>query len=481
MPIESKDDVQTPPPLCVDLDGTLARTDLLVEAVFALIRRNIFYAFRIPFWLLQGKAFLKEQIARRIDIDVTQLPYQNDFIDYLAARKAAGGRIILTTASHTRYAHAVADHLGLFDQVLATGDGQNLSGHYKLLAIQGALDSTAFDYAANSLVDLPIWEQANAVILVNPEHGVRTAAQKLGSIDREFGEAARGGITDYLKAARAHQALKNLLIFVPLLLSHRLGEPALVWQAVIAFLSFSLCTSSVYLLNDLMDLPTDRRHPVKRNRPLAAGTVSIVHCSVMIPLLLLGSVIVALVLPPGFLAALTLYYLITLAYSVWLKNVALLDVLILAGLHTLRLIAGAEAVTVVPSFWLLAFSMFLFLSLALVKRYADVLKRSKETNTTSTNVYRASDLPMLSQFGSTSAFVAVLVLALYINSDAVTALYRNPQVIWLLCPLMLYLMGRIWLLAHRNEMPEDPIMFAIQDRRSQMLAFAAIGLLWIAI
>lgn len=468
-------------PLVVDLDGTLIRTDLLVESVFALLKLNILFGFLLPLWLFKGKAALKHEIAARVDIDAGLLPYHAEFLTYLRDQYASGRRLVLATASNERFAEAVSLNLGIFHDVLASSATVNLSGRRKLERLRALFGDRGFDYAANAKVDLPLWETASEAILVNPERGVKKAAARQRKISQVFDDRTGFPLKLYLKALRLHQWVKNLLIFVPLLMAHRFGDPLLVGQALLAFLAFGLCASSVYLLNDLLDLPDDRKHPTKRHRPFAAGSISIVNGAALIPGLLISAFTLALVLPVEFVGVLAFYYVITLAYSFRLKRAALVDVLTLAGLYTIRIIAGAAAVSVVPSFWLLAFSMFLFLSLALVKRFTELLTMQQQERTkTSGRGYATTDLETLSQFGSASAYMAVLVLALYINSEAVRDLYTHPEVIWLLCPLLLYMVTRIWLLARRDELHEDPVVFVIRDRRSQWLAAIGAALLWLA-
>jgi 4-hydroxybenzoate polyprenyltransferase/phosphoserine phosphatase len=468
-------------PLCVDLDGTLVRTDLLVETTFALLKKNIFAAFLLPLWLLRGKAYLKDQIARRVDVDASSLPYQVEFLDFLRQRNEAGDCLILTTASHARYANAVAQHLGIFDAVLASDGQRNLSGNKKLEAIRDACADSRFDYAANSKVDLDIWRHANAAVLVNPENGVATAVERICPVERVFKDGDRNSLLSYIKALRLHHWVKNTIVLLPLILAHRINDPALLMQAGIAFLSFGFCASSVYLLNDMFDLPFDRVHDHKKSRPLAAGAISATRAALMIPALLLGAFLLALLLPLQFLGVLVLYYVMTVSYSLRLKHHAIVDVIVLASLYTLRVIAGAAAVSVEASFWLLSFSMFFFLSLALVKRYSELLGiLDTETNAIAGRSYWATDLPLLAQFGITSAFMSVLVLALYINSDSVRLLYTRPQVIWLLCPLLLYMITRIWLRAHRSALHEDPVIFVIRDRPSQLLVVLGAILLLVA-
>ncbi len=468
-------------PLCVDLDGTLVRTDLLIEAVLALLKQNPLNALLLPLWLLKGKTHLKQQIAARVDLDPTRLPYDQPLLDYLRTEKVSGRELILATASHRKYAEQVACHLGLFDEVLATDAEANLSGTGKRDRLVARFGTGGFDYAAAGVSDLAVWSHAGAAIVVNAPPRVPDQVRGVTRIEVVLASPPPRPV-DYFKAIRLHQWLKNLLVLVPLALAHQLDQPMLLLQATLAFLAFGLCASSVYLLNDLLDLPADRAHPTKRYRAFAAGTLPIRHGLALIPILLVAALALALLLPVSFLGSLALYYGLTCAYSLRLKRMVLLDVFTLTVLYTLRVIAGAAATGVVPSFWLLAFSMFLFLSLALVKRYAELLliQQGERQDETVGRGYRLVDLETLSQFGITSGYLAVLVLVLYINGDTVSAQYRHPEVIWLLCPLFLYWISFIWLLARRGRMHEDPVLFAIEDRRSHWL-FALMALIvWAA-
>lgn len=465
-------------PLCVDLDGTLLRTDLLHETALALLRRNLLYLFLMPFWLLKGKAHLKAEIARRVTLDPAALPYSDDFLAYLRKQKANGRTLVLATASHDSLAKRVAAHLGLFDMVIATNGAANLKGAAKLAKLRESFPA-GFDYAGNGHCDLVLLCAAREALLVNPERGVRAAAFGRGAnVTGEFGAAS--GLRGYIKALRLHQWLKNLLIFLPLLLAHRVFDIAAWQEGVIAFLAFGLCASSVYVLNDLLDLADDRRHAEKRLRPFAAGTVPVTHGLVMAPLLLAGAAGLAAMLPWQFGAVLAFYYALTLAYSFFLKRTMLFDVITLAGLYTIRIVAGSAALDVERSPWLLAVSVFVFFSLALVKRYVE-LGEATDTHvplSSRSRGYRAADRETLSQVGIASGLMSVLVLALYIDSDNVRELYPHPEVIWFLCPLMLYLIVRIWMLARRGEMPGDPVLFAARDWRSQaMVGLGALMLM----
>ncbi len=466
------------PALVVDLDGTLIRTDLLHESVFGLLRQGLVNVLLIPFWLLRGKAHMKEQIAARVPLRIDLLPWQEEFLAWLRGEHAAGRRLVLATASNRRYARGVAEHLGIFDEVLCSDATENVSGATKLRKIESLLAGQPFEYAANGRIDVPIWRAAQGAVLVNPSAVARNQANALGKVTRVF-EDRRRTLVALLKAMRPHQWLKNLLVLVPIVLAHQLHHLDLLFNSIIGFAAFSLCASKVYLLNDLLDLDADRQHPTKCNRPFAAGDLAITTGVVAMGALLLGALILAMLLPPYFLPVLVFYYLMTLGYSLWLKRAALLDGLTLAGLYTLRLIAGAAAIEVVPSFWLLAFSVFIFLSLAFIKRYSELKQQhTPGSSKLAGRGYMPVDMETVAQLGTTSGYLAVLVLALYINGDKVDQMYARPEALWFLCPMMLYWVSRMWLLTRRGEMHDDPIVFTIRDMRTWGLGgLAGISLL----
>jgi 4-hydroxybenzoate polyprenyltransferase/phosphoserine phosphatase len=475
-----KASARPPATLCVDLDGTLIHSDILVESLFALLRHNLLYAFLLPIWLYQGKAYFKSKIAQYSDIDVTTLPYNTDLLTYLQQQRAAGARLVLATASNEKFAHAIAAHLGIFDQVIASDAMLNVSGRRKAALIAEKFPGKAFDYAGNSRIDLEIWRQARHAIVVNAPARVLAEARAISHVSHVIAGSRRGG-RDYLAALRPHQWVKNLLLFAPMLAAHKTQELSLVGQTLVAFCAFSLCASSVYILNDLLDLEADRRHPRKCQRPFAAGTLPILHGLLMIPALLLLAFGLALLLPREFLLILAGYYLITSLYSFWLKTIVLLDVSVLAGLYTLRIIAGAAAISIDSSFWLLAFSMFLFFSLAMIKRYAELLAlQVAGKQEPAGRGYDISDLEGLANFGISSGFLSVLVLALYVNSPEVRMLYQHPQLIWLPCPLLLYWISRTWLKTRRNQMHHDPIVFALRDPVSLGLGLSILLIMALA-
>ena len=470
-------------PLCVDLDGTLVRTDTLVEALLQLIRSNPLVLFLMPGWLASGLANFKREVARRLTLDPADLPYDEKFLEFLRDERAKGRTLILVTAADRAQAERVAAHLKLFDEVIASDGARNLKSAAKARVLVERFGVGGYDYAGNEMADMAVWRHGDGVILVNAEPNAAARIKAERGVVAEFATVSPGTRrSPYLGALRPHQWLKNALVFVPLLLSHKLFEAGAVLQVSLAFFAFSLTASAVYLINDLVDLKEDRRHPRKRNRPFASGAVPLAWGLLMAPLLLVAACLVTLVLPLPFAGILAAYFAATLAYSFFFKRTMLFDVLVLAGLYTLRIIAGSAALDIPRSFWLLAFSIFLFFSLALVKRYIELADMGPGADARERGRgYRAVDLETLSQFGIGSGLMAVLVLALYIDSPTVKALYRNPEVIWLLCPLMLYLICRFWILARRGEMHDDPIIFAIRDWRSQYVVAMAGAVLLVAI
>ena len=467
-------------PLFVDLDDSLVDTDLLFESFFALLRSRPLYCLLVPFWLLRGKAHMKHMTAVNASIDAASIPYHRPFLDFLRTEATSGRILILATASNQSLADKVASHLEIFSEVLASDADTNLSGERKLQKIMERTGGGPFDYAANAMVDLHIWKQARKALLVKPQRGVQKAAERIADIDQVF-TGRNTGLMDYLRAMRIYQWMKNLLLFVPLFTAHKFTSVPMVSVEALAFIAFSLCSSGVYVLNDLLDLPADRVHPRKKSRPFAAGILPLSHGLVLaclLPLLGLGT---ALLLSPGFFGILILYMALTSAYSIRLKAYAVLDVLLLAALYTLRVFAGATAIEVTLSFWLLTFSVFLFLSLALVKRCAElVLMTESQSTTMSGRGYGIADLPHLQMMGISSGYISILIIALYIDNPAVTELYSHPQLLWILCPALLFWISRIWLKTTRGEMHDDPLIFAIKDKGSRLTALACMLVVFLA-
>lgn len=436
-----------------------------------------------PFsWLAKGKTALKEGLAHATQIDVSVLPYDPAVIELIESERRSGRTVVLATASHYTLAERIAEHLQLFDQVLATNAERNLSAQRKRDLLVEHYGEGGFDYAGNSHDDIPVWASARHAYVVNPEPGVERRAKAQGNVEHVI-RSNQSAPKDWLKALRMHQWMKNALIFVPLLAAHQLANPLLLWQGILAFLFFGLCASSVYLLNDLLDLADDRHHLTKRHRPFAAGRLSIKSGLLVFPILLIGAFAGALLfLPWQFSGVLAAYYILTLAYSLSLKRHMAVDVIALAMLYTMRIIAGAAAFSLSLTFWMLAFSMFMFLSLALVKRYAELreARRKGHTEKTRGRGYYPDDLEMISSLGAASGYLAVMVLALYIHDQTTVSLYTYPQIIWLACPLLLFWITRIWMLTHRGQMHDDPVVFAIRDRTSLVIGVLFSLVFWVA-
>jgi 4-hydroxybenzoate polyprenyltransferase/phosphoserine phosphatase len=461
-------------PLVVDLDGTLVRTDTLHESLLVLLKRNPLLLVLAALWLLKGKAAFKAEVGRRVKLDAARLPYSEPLLAYLTEEKARGRRLVLATAADQSIAEAVAAHLGLFSEVYASDGRVNLSGARKLERLQAA--HPEFDYAGDGEVDLALWRVARRALVVHGSPGLERRVRALGRGEVRVFEAPATGVRTWVKALRMHQWAKNSLVFVPVLAGHKVLEMELLLQAALGFVAFSLCASSVYVLNDLLDLDSDRRHPDKRRRPFASGALPVRAGAVLAPVLLVaGFALALLVLPLPFSALLATYYATTLAYSLYLKQVMVLDVLVLAGLYTVRLFAGSLATGVPTSSWLFTFSMFLFLSLALVKRLSEVrrLRQSSEEAAPGRG-YLASDYEQLASLGVSAGYISVLVLAFYITSEDVRGLYAHPERLWLLCPVMLYWVSRVWLLAHRGLVNEDPLVFALRDKVSYAVGVVAV-------
>jgi 4-hydroxybenzoate polyprenyltransferase len=457
--------------IAVDLDGTLVLTDTLYESVLLMIKQAAFYIFLLPFWLLQGKAAFKSKIAKRVSLNAALLPYNEALIDWLKEQKANGKKIVLTTAADQRIANAVANYLGLFDEVLGSDGKINNASADKGQLLDERFGRSSWDYVGNSKADLLVWKSANQAIVVNASKNVIEKASQHGNVSLVL-PAERVAPIDWLKVLRVHQWLKNLLLFAPLLAAHQAGNFEALWTLVVAFVAFSFCASAVYIANDLLDLENDRQHPRKRLRPFASGTVPIHIGFILAPTLALLSLSMAWWVSFDFTIWLVGYFIVTCAYTLWLKMLVLVDCFILAGLYTLRIIAGATAVSVELSFWLLAFSVFLFLSLAFVKRYAELQAQADAGRTKAHGRgYIVSDQSLIQMLGVTAGFAAVLVLALYLHSDSVLKLYAQPKLIWLAVPLMLFWVSWIWMKAHRGQMHDDPIVFAIRDRASLSIAF----------
>ena len=463
-------------PLVVDLDGTLIHTDMLHESALRVLKDHPFEILCIPFLLAKGKAYLKKHLASRTDFDPQALPYNDELLEWLKGQRSEGRRLILCTASDRSIAQVIAEHLGIFDEIIASDGVLNVAGKHKAEVLTQRFGRNGFDYVGNSHKDLPVWEKARQAIVVNGAKKLASSAEAVCVVARVFPKR-RIVLSDWQRVLRVHQWLKNLLLFVPLLAAHDIANGAALLSLTLAFVSLSLCASSVYIANDLLDLESDRLHPRKRNRPFASGVVPSWMGVLIAPLILAVGMGIAGLVGGQFLWWLAFYFVLTCAYSWLLKQLILIDCLTLALLYTLRIVAGAAAVGHHLSFWLLAFSGFLFLSLAFVKRYAELevqLLSGKEK--IHGRGYRTSDAPLIQTMGIVAGYSSVLVFALYLNSEAVLKLYAAPELSWGAVPVILFWISWMWMQAHQGKMHDDPLVFAVKDRASLIAgaSFAAI-------
>ena len=450
---------------------------MLHENVLGLAKVAPLALLNLPAWLGRGKAHLKHELAGRVRIDPAGLPYNPDVLALIREAREQGRPVILATASPLPVAQAIADHLGLFDDVIATDPTTNLAAANKAEALVARYGARGFDYAGNHRHDLPIFAAARHAHLVSSDGGLRRAAQRHNDSVAHI-DAPAGGLKAWVKALRLHQWLKNALIFVPLFAAKAEGNHKLLLAACLAFLAFGLFASSVYILNDLLDLQADRQHRSKRRRPFASGAIPVAHGILAAPVLMAGSVGLAIgLLPRLFLEVLLVYGVITTAYSFVLKRQVVVDVMLLASLYTIRILAGSAATHVKPSFWLLAFSMFIFLCLAMAKRYSELRQALDKKGTLAGRGYMPSDLPVVLAMGAGSGLVAVLILALYTQSEIVPAHYPAPEWLWMVPPVMLYWVVRLWMKANRGEVDDDPVVFAARDWQSLVVA-AMMGCLF---
>jgi len=464
--------------LYVDLDGTLVKTDILYESVFLLIKKNFLYLFLFPLWLLRGKAELKYKISQLVDINPETLPYNEDFLNYIKREHLKGREIILATATTEKYAKAIADYLGVFSHVIASSVDKNVSGNTKYKQINK--QTKEFSYAGNAVIDMLIFRHAQESIIVNPTCALRRRMPEIANKTLVFENKKSGKAV--LKVLRMHQWVKNSLLFVPLIMAQQFNNLDAVLNVIIAFISFSLLASATYIINDLIDIPNDREHIRKKNRPLASGDLTIPVAILMVVVLLVTSIVLAININSTFIYGLIFYFILTLFYSFILKSYILIDTLSLAMLYTTRIFVGALVINIMPTIWLIAFSMFIFLSLALVKRCSELLLLDTEKKTrTPGRDYTIQDVYILASMGVASGFVSILVVVLYLNEIQRTNQYTHPELLWSVCPLLLYWIGRMWIKTFRGEMHDDPIVFSIKDKGSLTCIVSVFGIIATAI
>lgn len=459
------DDAALSRPLCVSLDGTLVVTDTLWEGFVALLRERPWLLMWSPLWLFGGRARFKRAVASHRAIDPAALPYRADLLAGLRAAKARGRTLVLATAADRAVAERVAEHLELFDHIYASDGRENLKAGIKRDTLIREYGAQGFDYVGSSRADLAVLEGAQRGYLVGASPRVLKKARRVRK-DIELVSRRPSILKALVQQIRPHQWSKNALVVLPVLLSPGLPKASALLSALLAALTFSLCASAGYVINDLFDLSADRVHPTKRNRPFASGALPVVlGPPLFFGLLALSFGASLALLPAAFTAMLALYFVGTVTYSMYFKRQLLLDVIILAGLYTHRILAGGVATSVPISAWLLGFSMFFFLSLAFVKRYTELLLLVGDEKIVNRAYYRA-DLQMVASMGGASGYLAALVFSLYLEYGAPPNAYREPALLWLIVPVLLYWVSRVWILAGRGQMQDDPVKFALRDRIS---------------
>lgn len=475
-------DTPTTGTLYVDMDGVLFASDSAWEAVLRLLKRQPLALLAAPFWLARGRAYFKHELIRRAQLRPSSLPFRREVLDLLQEQRRAGRRIVLATAADRLVADAVAQYLRGFDAVLASDGKTNLRGAAKRAAIEQDSAGAPWDYIGDSSHDLAVWKGCRTALVAGARPRLLRRARAMGCDPQVITRAPPVWKT-LPRACRPYQWVKNTLVAVPLLVSHRMTEIPLLLNTIYAFTIFCMVASGAYLLNDMLDLPADRLHPTKRDRPLASGALSIPVALASSAILLLGGVaLAAVLLGRTFTALIVLYVCVTTAYSIDLKRRLVLDVFVLAALYSLRMFAGAVATHIEPSTWLLAFATFSFISLAFVKRYADLTHaRDVDIGAAAGRGYSVHDTDLFRSFGPASAYMAVLVFCLYINSSDVTKIYHRPQLLWLAAPLLLYWFTRLWFVADRGFSLEDPVLFALRDKVSWVVALALMVLILAAI
>lgn len=464
------------PVLVVDLDGTLVRTDMLHESFWSAFGRD----WRSPFLavkaLIGGRAALKRHLSEASQVDVTTLPYVAEVIAHIEDWRQSGGRTALVTAADQALAEAVAAHLGLFDEAHGSDGRTNLKGDAKARFLCDTFGEGRFAYMGDAVADLAVWRHAGAIITVNASGSVRHRAAALGKPIAHI-TSAPPALGALFKALRPHQWLKNVLVFLPILAAHRFDMATLAWGAL-AFVAFCFVASGVYLLNDLLDLGPDRAHPRKRQRPFASGRLRVAHGTWLAPAFMFSGLALSLPLGVDFLMLMLCYFVLTTAYSLHLKRRIVIDICVLAGLYTLRILAGGVATGIPISVWLFAFSIFFFFTLAAVKRQAELVDLAERGKLSVVGRgYHVDDLPIMSMIGLGAGFVSVLVLALYINTPAVAVLYANPATLWGVFAVQLYWITRIVLITHRGQMHDDPVVFAVKDQTSRICLLSSVGFL----
>ena len=456
-------------PLVIDLDGTLIKTDSLYETFFDTLRRDPLAIWKVPIKFALGRASLKAFLADNSCLEVDTWPVHEDFLAYLKQEAELGRKIVLATAADKAIAVAIASHYGFISEVIATDGTLNLKGKAKAKALLERFPD-GFLYAGDLVSDCAVWRESKGSILVGASDRVVERVRQLNEPLAIF-SSERSLPNILLRSLRLHQWAKNALVFVPLVLGGKTLDSTAWLMAMLGFVALCLTASATYIVNDLWDLPSDRRHWSKRYRPLARGDLSIREGIFLAAFAVALGFATAAYAGKGAIAILALYVAGTLSYSFAWKRVPILDVLVLASLFTLRLGFGIVLTDVRISPWLLVFSMFIFGSLSMAKRHTEVLRLAERgLQSIPGRGYTASDAPLTLSFGVASMHAAIFIMVLYLIEDAFPRnFYGTPALLWVLPPIVYLFLGRVWLIGHRGELRDDPVAFALRDRISLLL------------
>ncbi len=445
-----------------------------------MLKLNPLLIFVVPFWLAKGKPYLKEEIDKRIDFNAELLPYNDELIEYVKQEKTKGREVYLVTASHISIANKVGKYLGIFDGIYGTEKGVNLKSKKKAEFLNNKFGVGNYVYAGDAKVDYNIWEHSGKAIVVSDSSSFIKQVESKFEVEKSFYDK-KNLLKTIVKEIRVYQWVKNILLFLPLLLAHSISNVTMLTDVIIGFFSFSLSASFVYVLNDLLDLQSDRNHPRKRKRPLASGKLPIQIGIILVPILLVLGLSLSFLVSFKFQIILIVYIVLTTAYSFKLKKIPMLDIILLATLFTTRIVAGAYAAEVYLSMWILAFSMFFFMNLAVLKRYTELLTMKKQNEIEAKGRgYTVEDMGLLLSIGPAAGFLSVLIFVLYINSSQATGLYNNTEILWLIAPIFLYWISRIWHLSVRGKMTDDPIVFTVKDKASYIVGILILAIVMFA-
>lgn len=466
--------------ICVDLDYTLISTDILIEQIIKFLKRNPFKIFLLVIWFFKSKRYLKKKLFENVKVDYLNLPYREEVINFIKQEKERNKKVVLITATYYEIANQINSQLKIFDEVYGSNENISLKGKNKEKFLVGKFGIGAFSYIGDSISDLPIWRKSRKSYLVSNSRFMNFLLKKRKNFAGNL-LPNETKLVDFFKLLRLHQWVKNILIFIPLLLAHEFQNFFAISRSIIAFFSFSLLASALYIMNDIIDIDNDRNHPTKKFRPIASGYFSAYTALFISFITFTSALILGWQVNYTFILILLAYVLINLFYSLWAKQVEILDIFTLSIFYVIRLYAGSVATNIQISNWLLAFSMFFFLSLATLKRFSEIKLSNSSPRESFGRPYSPESSNFFLTFGIASSFASIVVLILYINSEKVLGLYRNPNFLWLDAFLLLLWMSIIWNLANKGKIDYDPVFESLKNPTLVLLELGMIVVWFMAL